>query len=170
MGSSLWVDQAETLEGGAAVASIEREVQASAAEIWAVLADGWSYSSWVVGTSKIRAVDATWPQVGTRIHHSVGAWPLLIEDYTEVLESVEPTRLVVRARGWPMGEAKVAITIEPRGVRSLLRLDEEPTAGPAAWLNNPVFDAALRQRLSEMSTRLGALAEGRARSSEQSTG
>jgi Polyketide cyclase / dehydrase and lipid transport len=146
------------------VASVEREVEASAPEIWAVLADGWSYSSWVVGTSKIRSVDAVWPQVGARIHHSVGAWPLLIEDHTEVLESVEPTRLVLRARGWPMGEATVAVTIEARGVRSLVRLDEKLTSGPGAWLNNPVFDAGLRLRLSEMSVRLDALAEGRARS------
>jgi hypothetical protein len=152
------------------VASVERDVEASAAEIWAILADGWSYSSWVVGTSKIRAVDATWPRVGARIHHSVGSWPLLIEDYTEVLESVEPTRLVIRARGWPMGEAKVAITIEPRGVRSLLQLHEVPTTGPAAWLNNPVFEAGLRQRLSEMATRLGTLAAGRSGSSEYPTG
>lgn len=152
------------------MASVEREVEASAEEIWAVLADGWSYSSWVVGTSKIRAVEPTWPQVGSRIHHSVGAWPLLLEDYTEVLESVEPTRLVVRARGWPMGEAKVAVVIEPRGVRSLLRLFETPSSGPAAWLNNPAFDAGLRQRLSEMATRLGALAAGRARTSERPAG
>lgn len=145
------------------MASVDREVEASATEIWAVLADGWSYSSWVVGTSKIRSVDTAWPKVGARIHHSVGAWPLLIEDHTEVLESVEPTRLVLRARGWPMGEAMVAVTVEPQGVRSVVRLDEKPTSGPGAWLNNPVFDAGLRLRLSEMSVRLGALAEGRAR-------
>lgn len=151
------------------MASVEREVEASAADIWSVLADGWTYSSWVVGTSKIRSVDAAWPQVGTRIQHSFGAWPLLLEDSTEVLESVEPTRLVLRARGWPMGEAKVAVTVEPRGVRSLLRLDETPVSGPGAWLSNPIFDAGLRLRLSEMSVRLGALAAGRAGRTQQPT-
>ncbi len=151
------------------MASVEREVEASATEIWAVLSDGWTYSAWVVGTSKIRSVDPAWPQVGTRIHHSVGAWPMLIEDYTEVLESIEPSRLVVRARGWPLGEARIAISAEQRGVRCLLRLEETPTSGPGAWLNNPLFDALLRQRLSEMTVRLAALAAGRAGRAEHPT-
>jgi Polyketide cyclase / dehydrase and lipid transport len=152
------------------MASVEREVEASATEIWAVLADGWAYSSWVVGTSKIRSVDAAWPQVGARIHHSFGVWPLLIEDSTEVLESVEPSRLVLRARGWPMGEATVAVTVQFQGVRSLLRLDEKPVSGPGAWLNNPVFDAGLRLRLSETAARLDALAAGRAAAQRRATG
>ena len=151
------------------MASVEREVEASAAEIWAVLSDGWTYSAWVVGTSKIRSVDAAWPQVGARVHHSVGAWPILIEDHTEVLESIEPSHLVVRARGWPLGEARVSITAKQRGVRCLLHLEETPTKGPGAWLNNPLFDAGLRLRLSEMAVRLGAQAAGRAGREQQPT-
>ena len=33
------------------MASIERVVEAAAEEIWAVLADGWTYSARVAGTS-----------------------------------------------------------------------------------------------------------------------
>jgi hypothetical protein len=151
------------------MASVEREVEASAAEIWAVLSDGWTYSAWVVGTSKIRSVAPAWPQVGTRVHHSVGVWPVLIEDYTEVIESIAPSHLVVRARGWPLGEARVSITAKQQGVRCLLHLEETPTSGPGAWFNNPLLDALLRQRLSEMAVRLAALAAGRAGRAELPT-
>ena len=55
-------------------------VRATPADVFAVLADGWLYPSWVVGASRVRGVDGTWPQPGSRIHHSVGVWPLLIDD------------------------------------------------------------------------------------------
>ncbi len=69
----------------------EPEVPAAAADVFAVLSDGWSYAGWVVGNSHIRDVDRNWPDVGARIHHSVGAWPLQIHDVTKV-RAVEPGR------------------------------------------------------------------------------
>ena len=51
-----------------------------------MLSDGWLYALWVVGAARMRDVDEGWPAVGTRLHHSVGTWPLLIDDTTEVLE------------------------------------------------------------------------------------
>jgi len=62
------------------------------------VADGWLYCGWVVGTSTVRDVDPTWPVVGSRSHHSVGAWPLMLEDTTSVL-SVDPgTSVELQAR------------------------------------------------------------------------
>ena len=58
-------------------------------QIWNVLSDAWLYAGWVVGSSRIRDVDPQWPRPGTRFHHSVGAWPLLSNDFTEVI-SQEP--------------------------------------------------------------------------------
>ena len=56
---------------------MERETSASREEVWAVIADGWTYSQWVVGNSRMRAVDPNWPEPGSTIRHSVGVWPLL---------------------------------------------------------------------------------------------
>lgn len=129
--------------------------------VLAVLADGWLYPAWVVGASRMRQVGARWPEPGAELHHSVGAWPLLIDDRTISLERT-PTALTVRARGWPLGEARVRVEVRASGDGCLVRLQEEPTAGPAHWLPRPLRDAALRVRNRETLRRLAFLAEGRA--------
>src|ERR1700712_4181413 len=53
-------------------AVITRRVRASTDAVWSVLADGWMYATWVVGASRIRAVEPQWPRQGARIHHSFG--------------------------------------------------------------------------------------------------
>ena len=68
-------------------------VSAGTDEVWAVLADPWSYATWVVGTVKIRDADPGFPAVGCKLHHAVGAWPLLLEDETEILECEPDHRL-----------------------------------------------------------------------------
>ena len=70
---------------------VTRLVDAPPAEVFATLADGWTYPLWVVGAAHMRAVDPAFPAVGSKLHHSVGLWPLLIEDTTEVVE-MEPDR------------------------------------------------------------------------------
>ena len=65
---------------------VTRTVLAVPDQVWGVLADGWLYPLWVVGASRMREVDDHWPAVGARLHHSVGAWPALIDDTTSVLE------------------------------------------------------------------------------------
>ena len=90
---------------------MSRNVRASAGSpqaVFEVLADGWLYPGWVVGASRMRAVDAAWPAEGARLHHSVGVWPLLIHDETVSLEWRPPNRAVVRAKGRPIGEARSA--------------------------------------------------------------
>ena len=47
--------------------------------VWDVIADGWTYSQWVVGNSRMRAVDPAWPAPGTAFYHRVGLGPLTIE-------------------------------------------------------------------------------------------
>ena len=77
-----------------------RRVAATPDRVWDVLGDGWLYSGWVVGTSHIRSVDEAWPNAGTRLHHSVGSWPIMISDSTRGVETQPPRMLVLQARAW----------------------------------------------------------------------
>jgi hypothetical protein len=149
---------------GHAVASVTRRVAASADEVWSVLADGWSYATWVVGASRIRSVDPGWPRQGSRVHHSVGAWPLLIDDSTAVVHAESGRELVLRARGWPAGEATVRLLLTPDGPdATVITLREDVAAGPGRLLPRPVRQLALTPRNVEALRRLGYLAEGRRR-------
>ena len=65
--------------------TVERTLAAPPQDVWRVLADGWLYAGWVVGASAIRDVAPARPTNGSRIHHSVGVWPLLISDSSSVL-------------------------------------------------------------------------------------
>src|SRR5690606_23262165 len=57
---------------GTGMADVELRVPAPPERVEAVLADGWTYSDWVVGTAHIRDVDSDWPAPGSRIHHKAG--------------------------------------------------------------------------------------------------
>jgi hypothetical protein len=129
--------------------------------VWAQLCDGWGYSAWVVGTIKIRDVDTSWPAEGSKLHHAVGAWPLALQDETEVSVSDVRRRLVLRARGWPVGEAVIDIALSEESGGTRVQLVETPVAGPGAWIDNPVFDAVGKRRLVEMLDRFSRLVEGR---------
>ncbi|MDF9717666.1 SRPBCC family protein [Nocardioides sp. ChNu-153] len=140
----------------------ERVTTATPEQVWEVLADGWLYPLWVVGASRIRGVDEGWPAVGTRIHHSFGAWPLLIDDAT-VVKEVEPgTRLRLRARGWPMGEASITITLRPEGTGTRIILEEDAVKGPGTLMPKPLRGVGIGVRNVEGLRRLALLAEGRA--------
>ena len=100
-----------------------------------------------------------WPAVGSRIHHGVGGWPLILNDETQV-EICEPgVRLVLMARGRPFGEARVDIRLENRAAGTLVTIIESPVSGPGKWLNNPGTEALLHARNVEALTRLAALVE-----------
>jgi uncharacterized protein YndB with AHSA1/START domain len=139
-----------------------RVVDASAEEVWHVLADGWLYPLWVVGASRMREVDDHWPAVGARLHHSVGVWPLLIDDSTEVKEAAPGERLVLRARGWPAGEAQVVLRLSPQGERTEVVIEESVVAGPGALMPRFVQDPLLSWRNVETLRRLAHVVEGRA--------
>ena len=115
--------------------------------LYEVLADGWSYGSWVVGTKEIRDVDDTWPAVGSCIHYTVGVGPLTFRDLTTV-RAVRPGRqLVLEARGWPAGTVGIRLDLDPApdgGTRVAIR--EEPERGIAARLHNPLTDLLIRLR------------------------
>ena len=109
--------------------------------VFAVLADGWLYPSWVVGASRMRDVDPAWPTAGSVIYHSVGVWPALIDDTTSVLEWDPPRHALFKARGWPLGEAHVALDVKARGDGCVVRITEDATAGPGRF--SPLTPGAL---------------------------
>lgn len=137
-----------------------RELRCTVDEVFDVLADGWVYPSWVVGASRMRDVEAGWPGERARLHHSFGVWPVLIDDTTVCIEWDPPRRAVLRARGWPIGEAEVLIEARPRGSGCVVRIQERPVRGPATLLPAKLSAALLLWRNAETLHRLAYLAEG----------
>ena len=144
-----------------------RVIETTPDRVWAVLADGWLYPLWVVGATRMREVDDEWPSVGSRIHHSVGVWPIVLDDDTEVLECEPQRSLKLRARGWPPGEADVELrlTAVPGGTE--VEMLEDVTAGPARLVPRPVRAPLITWRNTESLRRLAFLAERRAARAEQ---
>ncbi|NUP60314.1 MAG: SRPBCC family protein [Pseudarthrobacter sp.] len=142
------------------MSTVSQQFNSPPSDVWRVIADGWLYSGWVVGASRIRDVDAEWPQVGSRLHHSVGTWPLVIDDSTRVT-AVEPGRsLELVARGWPVGEAKVEITIDelPDGCR--VTMAEDAIRGPGKLVPKFLRDPLISVRNRETLRRLELMAVG----------
>lgn len=129
--------------------------------VFDVLADGWLYPTWVVGASRMRNVDAAWPREGSRLAHSVGVWPALINDETVSLVWDPPHRAVLRAKGWPLGEARVAIDVRSHRNGCLVRIQEEPVEGPGSWVPRVLTEPMLYWRNRETVRRLAFVAEGR---------
>lgn len=140
----------------------ERTVDAPPQAVWDVLADGWLYPLWVVGSTRMRAVEGSWPAVGSRIHHSAGVWPLIVNDNTEVVASEPPRRLQLRAKGWPLGEADVVIELEAVGAGTRVTITEDAAEGPGRMVPGPVRAPLLKWRNVETLRRLAFVAEGRA--------
>lgn len=127
-----------------------------------MLADGWTYASWVVGASRMRAVDEDWPAEGSELQHSVGTWPLLIDDSTTVRSAVPPTELVLQARGWPLGEARVELLLAPAEHGGcLMTMREDASQGGGQYVPRPIRVAAITPRNQESLRRLAYLAERR---------
>jgi hypothetical protein len=145
------------------VSTTTRLVKASADEVWKVLSDGWLYPVFVVGASRMREVDDHWPEVGSRLHHSVGVWPALINDTTSVLEAKPPTMLKLRARGWPAGEADVTFRIRPQGQQTEVVIEEDAVSGPAKLVPKPARDVPIAWRNVETLRRFAFIAENRFR-------
>lgn len=142
--------------------TVKRDTTASRGQVWAVMADGWTYSQWVVGNSRMRSVDPNWPQVNSTIAHSIGVWPLLLDDLTVVEDCRPLEQLVLLAKGRPFGKARITLRlfdIEGGGCR--IEMAEVPVGAPMGWLPHRVALAAAFPRNRECTRRLAAIAERR---------
>jgi hypothetical protein len=138
---------------------VSMDVATSASQIFAVLADGWSYAGWVVGASHIREADNDWPAVGSRIHHSVGAWPAQISDVTTVRDVDPPFALELDARLWPFGTARVRFELtEAVPGTTRVTMEEVVERGPLALFPDALQSVLLMPRNKETLRRLADLA------------
>jgi uncharacterized protein YndB with AHSA1/START domain len=128
--------------------------------VWDALSDSGGYGYWVVGSKIIREADAGWPAPGSKIHHTVGLGPLELSDHTEVVEAEAPRRLQLRAKGRPLGTAKVTLELAPKDGGTVVTITENPDGAfrPLAFLPPLQLFSALRNaeslmRLEELALR-----------------
>jgi uncharacterized protein YndB with AHSA1/START domain len=144
------------------MATNRRVMDAPRDAVWRVLSDGYTYSSWVVGTSEIRDVDTGWPSAGTSLHYRIGRGPLRHDGHTEVLAVSDARRLELEAHAWPLGSVRIELRLDDEADgRCAVTMVEHPARGTAAMLHNPVGDAVLRLRNVEALRRLEKLAVAR---------
>jgi uncharacterized protein YndB with AHSA1/START domain len=137
-------------------------INAPVDRVYGVLADGHSYADWVVGAKRIRSVDPSWPAIGSKFRHTVGAGPLTIHDESEVLDVEPRRRLKLRVRARPAGEAHVTLTLaSDGGNRTTVEMEEHAVRGLAMLVGrNPIADRLLAGRNAEALRRLKNRAEG----------
>jgi uncharacterized protein YndB with AHSA1/START domain len=138
-----------------------REMGVPRERVWEVLAQGWTYTQWVVGNSRMRAVDSNWPEPGASIRHSIGIWPFVINDATVVEESDPPCKLVLRACLGALGAARITMQLEETAQGCRVEMIEVPAQGAMAIIPDSVALAAAYPRNRECLWRLAALAEHR---------
>jgi uncharacterized protein YndB with AHSA1/START domain len=130
--------------------------------VWEALADHAAYGYWVVGSKVIRDADATWPAPGARFHHTIGVGPLKVSDHTESLEADPPWLLRMRAKGRPLGTARITLEMIPRDGGTLVRMTETPDGPTAILALNPLVHLLTKARNAESLMRLEELALRRA--------
>jgi Polyketide cyclase / dehydrase and lipid transport len=146
---------------GPVMISVERVFKTTPERVWDVLSDGWLYPLWVVGASRMREVDDSWPEVGSKLHHSVGMWPALLDDNTEVTDCDKLRMLSLRARAWPFGEAHVVLRLNEYGGGTRVVIEEDAVSGPGKLVPLPARAPGIKWRNVETLRRLAYIAERR---------
>ena len=143
------------------MAFVSREFDAPTADVFAILLDPASYPNWLIGAESVRAIDASWPEPGSRYHHRVGIGPLTMADSTEAV-AVEPglmLRLRVRAR--PFIAGVVTFRVIGDDDRCVVTMEEEPARRVIGNLVRPVLDPVTHVRNHRSLRRLGQFVAGR---------
>jgi uncharacterized protein YndB with AHSA1/START domain len=128
------------------------------AAVWDALADPAGYGYWVLGSKLIRDADPDWPEPGSRFHHTLGFGPFKVSDHTVVLETEPPHLLQLRAKGRPLGTAKVTLRMTARDGGTLVAMTENPDRLTAALAFNPFAQLFTVGRNTQSLMRLEELA------------
>jgi uncharacterized protein YndB with AHSA1/START domain len=140
------------------VATNKRFMPVPPQAVWDVLSDPGEYGYWVVGSKVIRDADAEWPAPGSKFHHTIGVGPLKVSDHTVALEAERPHRMVLRAKGRPIGTARVTLTMTPRDGGTVVHMVENPDGVYRPLALNPLLHLLTIARNSESLMRLEELA------------
>lgn len=141
------------------MAFTSRQIDASAAAIFAVLVDPESYPEWLVGADRIRKVDPDWPAVGSMFHHVVGVGPLKIADTTEVLDIEDGRMLRLKVRARPFISAVATLRVVGDSRCSVVTFEEEPAPRTIGNLVRPVLDPTVHMRNHRSLRRLATVVE-----------
>ena len=126
--------------------------------VWSVLADGYSYADWVVGTRQVRQVDPDWPRPGTSLHFTAGLGPVTVDDKTTSRLCEQGSRLELEAYAMPYGSVRISIEVLPwGGEETVVIIDEHPLRGPSALLENPLVELVLTIRNRRMLRKLAGV-------------
>jgi uncharacterized protein YndB with AHSA1/START domain len=140
------------------VATNKRFMPVPPQAVWDVLSDPGDYGYWVVGSKVIRDADADWPAPGSKFHHTIGVGPIKLSDHTVALEAERPHRMVLRAKGRPIGTARVTLTMTPRDGGTVVHMVENPDGVYRPLALNPLVHLLTIARNSESLMRLEELA------------
>ena len=140
------------------MATNERYMPVSPEAVWDALADAGGYGYWVVGSKEIRDADPDWPAPGSKFHHTVGFGPFEVKDHTVALEAARPGLLSLRAKGRPLGTAKVTLKMTELDGGTLVRMTENPDGLTSVLAFNPLMQLLTFGRNAESLMRLEELA------------
>src|SRR3954471_4537849 len=115
-------------------------------EVFDVLEDAYAYPRWVVGARRIRRVDVSWPEGGSKFHHAIGTAAGELHDSSKILERSRPDHIALEVRFRPTGVARVEIDVVPEGDGSVVTMVETPIDGPVSHLPKLVTDPVLKLR------------------------
>jgi hypothetical protein len=139
--------------------TVTRDVAVTRQRVWDVLADGWTYSGWVVGNSRIRAVSSNWPAPGARILHSIVTWPAVIDDETVVESCITGEELVLLANIRPAAEARITMQLSAITGGCRVVVSEVAVSAPLRWIPDSVQLTGVPPRNRECTWRLAMIAE-----------
>ena len=134
-------------------------ISTSPDRVFDVLADARCYPEWVVGTQEVERADEGFPEVGRSFYPRVGLGPVVVDGKTTVLESVRPSRLVLRARAHPVADAVVTLDLAAAGTGTFVTMREDPAGAAPLRLAQRLGEPLLRRRNDASLRRLKDLAE-----------
>jgi uncharacterized protein YndB with AHSA1/START domain len=140
------------------VAVNERYMPVKPEAVWDALAEPGGYGYWVVGSKEIRDAEPEWPAAGSKFHHTIGFGPFEVKDHTVSLVAERPRRLTLRAKGRPLGTARVTLELTELGGGTLVRMTENPDGLSSLLAVNPVVQLLTFGRNAESLMRLEELA------------
>jgi len=142
------------------MARTERIFEATPEQIFEALSDPRNYAFWVVGSKAIRDYDESWPQVGSRFHHTVGFGPVKVRDHSEVEEIEPPFMMKLRVKARPFGTGRVTMEMTAlEDGRTLVTMTEDAADMLTAFIFNPLTHLLVRGRNVKSLERLAELVE-----------